>query len=111
MKFNFQWVFLYTQPTKIWRERGTKQIKILVATGIGVLVLPERKKKINGICKGSKGDLVNFFHCAYFWLSVKTTMQPALDSLKILILREVKKAGREKFQKHQNPKTGKKSMI
>ena len=38
-------------------------------------------------------------------------MQPALDSLKIPILREVKKAGREKFRKHQNPKSGKKSTI
>ena len=33
-------------------------------------------------------------------------MQPALDSLKFPILQEVKKAGREKFQKHQNPKSG-----
>jgi hypothetical protein len=38
-------------------------------------------------------------------------MQPALDSLKIPILREVKKAGREKFRMHQNPKCGQKSMI
>ena len=47
-------------------------------------------------------------YIVYFGLSVKTTMQPALDSLKIPILREVKKAGREHFQKHQNPKSGKK---
>ena len=44
-------------------------------------------------------------------LWVKTTMQPDLDSLKILILREVKKAGRENFRKHQNPKSGNKSKI
>ena len=31
-------------------------------------------------------------------------MQPALNSQKIPILREVKKAVREKFQKHQNRK-------
>ena len=30
-------------------------------------------------------------------------MQPALDSLKIPILREVKIAGRDKFRKHQSP--------
>ena len=36
-------------------------------------------------------------------------MQQALkNSLIILILREVKKTGREKFPKHQNPKSGKK---
>ena len=38
-------------------------------------------------------------------------MQPALDSLKIPILQEVKKAGREKFKKHQNPKSSQKSTI
>ena len=36
-------------------------------------------------------------------------MQQALDSLKIPILRGVKKAGREKFWKHQNPKSSKKN--
>ena len=35
-------------------------------------------------------------------------MQPALDSLKIPILWEVKTAVREFFWKHQNPKSGKK---
>ena len=45
----------------------------------------------------------------YFGLPVQTTIQPGLDSLKIWILREVKKAGREKFRKHQNPKSGQKS--
>ena len=38
-------------------------------------------------------------------------MQPALNSLKIVILWEVKKAGREKLRKHQNPKSGNKSTI
>ena len=46
----------------------------------------------------------------YFGLSVKTTMQPGFDSLKIPILRDKKKAGREKFWKHQNPKSGKKNL-
>ena len=55
--------------------------------------------------------IVNTNYIVYFGLSVKTTMQPALDSLKIPILREVKKAGREKFWMHQNPKCGQKSMI
>ena len=64
----FQYVLVYTQPTKIWREKGTKQIKILV------LVLPElgfwcfrkaQKYFKTGNCIGSKGDLVNFLHCAY----------------------------------------------
>ena len=45
----------------------------------------------------------------YFGLLVKTTMQPALYSLKIPILWGVKKAGRERFRKHQNPKSCKKS--
>ena len=37
-------------------------------------------------------------------------MQPALYSLEMPILREGKagRAGREKFQKHQHPKSGKK---
>ena len=55
--------------------------------------------------------IVNTNYIVYFGLPVKTTMQPGLDSLKIMILREVKKAGREKFWKHQNPKSGKKSTI
>ena len=47
----------------------------------------------------------------YFGLSGKTTMQPDFDSMKIPILRRGKqKAGREKFWKHQNPKSGKKSV-
>ena len=37
-------------------------------------------------------------------------MQPALDSLKIPILPGVKKAGREKLRKRQNPKGVKKSV-
>ena len=49
-------------------------------------------------------------YIVYFWLSVKTIMQPALDALKIPILPGVKKAGREKFRKHQNPKSVKKSV-
>ena len=50
-------------------------------------------------------------YIVYFGLSVKTTMQPALDSLKIPILQEIKKAGREKFWMHQKPKCGQKIMI
>ena len=38
-------------------------------------------------------------------------MQPVLDSLKIPILQEEKKAGREKFWMHQKPKCGEKFMI
>ena len=37
-------------------------------------------------------------------------VQPALDLLKILILRGVRKAGREKFWKHQNSKSCKKIL-
>ena len=47
----------------------------------------------------------------YLWLTVKTTMQPVLDTLKIPILQEVIKTDRKKFWKHQNPKSGKKSTI
>ena len=49
-------------------------------------------------------------YIVYFWLSVKTTMQPALDSLEIPILPELKEAASEKFQKHQNPKLAKKNL-
>ena len=61
-------MLVYTEPTKIWREKGTKQIEILV------LVLPElgflwfrkaQKYFKTDNCKGSKGDLVNFLHWAY----------------------------------------------
>ena len=60
---------------------------------------------------GSTCLIVNTNYIVYFGLSVKTTMQPALDSLKIPILQEIKKAGREKFWKHQNPKSGKNFTI
>ena len=55
--------------------------------------------------------IVHTNYIVYFWLSVRTTMQPALDSLKIQILRGVNKAGREQFWKHQNPKCYKKFTI
>ena len=55
--------------------------------------------------------IVNTNYIVYFVLSVKTTMQPALDSLKIPILQEIKKAGRKKFWMHLKPKCGKKFMI
>ena len=49
--------------------------------------------------------IVNTNYIVYFGLSVKTTKQPALDSLKIPILQEIKKAWREKFRKQQIPKS------
>ena len=64
----FHYVLLDTEVNKIWREKGTKQIKILV------LVLPElgfwcfrkaQKYFKTGNCIGSKIYLVNFLHWAY----------------------------------------------
>ena len=63
------YVSVYTQPTKIWREEGTEQIKILALVLpelVFYLVLPKSSKKFKtGDCIKSMDDLVNFLHCAY----------------------------------------------
>ena len=75
--FFFQHVLVYTQPTKIWKEKLPNQNMerkghqankntSVGASGIGVLVLWESSKIFKtGNCVGSTCNFVNFLHCAY----------------------------------------------
>ena len=109
--FFLQYVLVYTQPTQIGRERDTKQIKILVLVLLELGFWCFRKAQIyfkREIVQDQKVIQLTLFivhtnYIVYFWLSVTTTKQPALESLKIPILQEVKKSCREKIL--EAPKT------